>query len=241
MSASDLARRALCVALDAPRGDLAAFARSLGSWVGTLKVGLWLFTARGPQVVRDLKSAGTDVILDLKLHDIPNTVEAAAREAASLGVSLLTVHASGGEAMIGAAVRGSAAGSRERAGDPTRVVAVTVLTSLGAPDLSSVGWSASPAEVVERLSTLARRAGAAGVVCSPAEAATIRKSWPEAYVVTPGIRPEGSERGDQARTATPAAAIRTGANLLVIGRPILDAKDPVAAARSIHAEVLPCV
>jgi orotidine-5'-phosphate decarboxylase len=237
MTDQERARRALCVALDAPRGDIVPFAGSLARSAGTVKVGLWLFTAKGPRVVRDLRAAGLEVFLDLKLHDIPNTVESASREAASLGASILTVHASGGDAMVRAAVKGANEGSRARGGEPTRVVAVTVLTSLDAATLASVGLTGSPEESVRRLSALARSSGAAGVVCSPEEASAMRSTWPGAFIVTPGIRPEGADRGDQMRTATPARAIRAGADLLVVGRPILEAENPVEAAAAIQSEI----
>jgi orotidine-5'-phosphate decarboxylase len=227
----------LCLAVDSPRDNLRGLAHSLREFVGTFKVGLWLFTARGPDSIRELRGADVEVFLDLKLHDIPSTVEAAAREAAALDVSILTTHASGSEAMIRAAVKGAAEGSRARGGRPTRVVAVTVLTSLDDEALSQVGLKGTTGEAVARLTALARKSGAAGVVCSPSEAAAVRSSWPEAFIITPGIRPEGAEKGDQARTATPAGAIRAGADLLVIGRPILDAKEPVEAAQRLGAEV----
>jgi orotidine-5'-phosphate decarboxylase len=230
-------RELLCLAVDSPRGDLKDLAASLREHVGTFKVGLWLFTGRGPDAVRELRKTGVQVFLDLKLHDIPNTVEAAAREAAALDAGILTVHAAGGEAMLRAAAKGAAEGSRSRGGPATRVVAVTVLTSLDDAALRAVGFQSNAADSVSRLTALARSAGVAGVVCSPAEAADVRASWPDAFIVTPGIRPEGFEKGDQARVATPASAIRAGASLLVVGRPILEATDPIDAARRLGAEI----
>ena len=235
MTLEERARNALCLALDAPEPEPTQLARGLADVVGCVKVGLWLFTARGPGVVRDLRSSGFRVFLDLKLHDIPNTVESAAREAAALGVSLLTVHASGGAEMIRAAARGAAAGSK--AGEATRVIAVTILTSLNGEALSSIGMSGSLEESVQRLCDLASSNGAQGVVCSPAEAAKVRGRWSKAFVVVPGIRPAGAAQDDQARVATPAAAVRAGGDLLVVGRPILQATDPRAAALAIRAEM----
>lgn len=237
MTEADRARRVLCVALDVPRPDAAALARLVAASAGWVKVGLWLFTAGGPAAAKEIAGGGLALFLDLKLHDIPNTVEAAAREAAALGATLLTVHASGGEAMVRAAVRGAAEGTRLRGGAPARVVAVTVLTSLGPDDLAAIGLVGPTDDAVARLAALAQRSGAAGVVCSPKEATAVRAAWPDAFVVTPGIRPAGAGRGDQVRVETPAAAVRAGADLLVVGRPIVEAADPAAAARAIHGEI----
>jgi orotidine-5'-phosphate decarboxylase len=195
-----------------------------------LKVGLELFAAGGPAAVRSAAALGRPVFLDLKLHDIPNTVEGAARSAAASGASLLTVHASGGEAMVRAAVRG--------AGGRLRVLAVTVLTSLDDAVLAAVGLAGPTEEAVVRLARLAVAAGADGVVCSPREVAAVRAAvGPGPLLVVPGVRPAGSARGDQVRVATPGEAVRAGADLLVLGRPLRDAPDPAAAARAVAASL----
>lgn len=192
--------------------------------VGVVKVGLELFVREGPAAVRAVRERGARVFLDLKLHDIPRTVGAAARSAADLDVDLLTVHAAGGSAMLREAVQATAG--------RCRVVAVTVLTSLDAGTLASIGVPASPVDWALRLASLTMAAGCAGIVCSAEEAAAVRARHPEAYLVTPGIRTEPA-RDDQARVSTPEAAIVAGADLLVVGRPIRNAPDPRAAARAI--------
>jgi orotidine-5'-phosphate decarboxylase len=220
-------RDRLCAALDFPTWEAAeSFARAVAPEVGMLKVGLELFAAEGPFAVRAAAALGRPVFLDLKLHDIPNTVEGAARSAVASGASLLTVHASGGAEMIRAAVRG--------AGPLVRVLAVTVLTSLDADALDEVGIAGPPTEAVVRLARLAVGSGAVGLVCSPLEVAAVRKALGAApLLVVPGVRPPGAAKGDQARVATPAEAVRAGADVLVIGRPLRDARDPAAAARAI--------
>jgi orotidine-5'-phosphate decarboxylase len=196
--------------------------------VGLLKVGLELFAAEGPAAVRAAAALGRPVFLDLKLHDIPNTVEGAARSAARTGASLLTVHASGGAEMIRAAVRG--------AGPGVGILAVTVLTSLGPKALDEVGLAGPAEAAVVRLARLAVEAGARGLVCSPLEVAAVRAAvGPGPLLVVPGVRPVGAARGDQARVATPEEAVRAGADVLVLGRPLRDAPDPAAAARAIAA------
>jgi orotidine-5'-phosphate decarboxylase len=193
-----------------------------------LKVGLELFAAEGPPAVHAAAALGRPVFLDLKLHDIPNTVEGAARSAAALGASLLTVHASGGPRMVEAAVRG--------AGDRVRVLAVTVLTSLDDEQLARVGLAGPAPAAVVRLARLAVEAGAGGLVCSPLEVAQVRAAvGPGPLLVVPGVRPPGSAAGDQARVAAPAEAVRAGADVLVLGRPLREAPDPAAAARAIAA------
>jgi orotidine-5'-phosphate decarboxylase len=218
----------LIVALDVPSGGEAlALAARLQGHVGVLKVGKQLFTATGPDVVRRLVSGGSKVFLDLKYHDIPNTVAGAVAAAAELGAAFVTVHALGGRRMIEAA---AAAAS----GSGTRILAVTVLTSQDDASLADVGLAGPVDAAVERLALLARSAGAHGVVASPREIATVRRACGPAFlVVTPGVRPAGSATDDQARTATPAAAIAAGADYLVIGRPITGAPDPAAAADAI--------
>ncbi len=219
-------RDRLCAALDFPSWPAAeAFARAVAPEVGLLKVGLELFAAEGPGAVRAAVALGRPVFLDLKLHDIPNTVEGAARGAAASGASLLTVHASGGAEMIRAAVRG--------AGPALGILAVTVLTSLDAAALARIGLAGSPEEAVVRLARLAVAAGARGVVCSPLEVAAVRAAvGATPLLVVPGVRPAGAPTGDQARVATPREAVRAGADVLVVGRPLRDAPDPAAAARA---------
>jgi orotidine-5'-phosphate decarboxylase len=232
-------RERIVAALDVP--DLAAAAelsRKLAGHVGMLKIGLELFVAHGKAAVDAVRPAGLPIFLDLKLHDIPNTVEAAARGAAALGAQLVTVHASGGTAMIAAARRGLEAGAKESGGTPPRLLAVTVLTSLGEEDLRATGISGSPAQAALRLARLAVEAGAAGVVCSPAEVALLRRELgPGPLLVVPGIRPAGAATHDQQRTGSPRDAVRDGASLLVIGRPLREAADPAAAADLLAREI----
>ncbi len=222
-------RDRICAALDFSTWTAAEpFARAIAPEVGLLKVGLELFAAEGPAAVRAASALGKPVFLDLKLHDIPNTVEGAARSAAATGAALLTVHASGGAEMIRAAVRGAAG--------KLRVLAVTVLTSLDDAALGEVGLEGPAASAVVRLARLAVGAGAGGVVCSPREVAAVRAAvGPGPLLVVPGVRPAGAARGDQSRIATPAEAVRAGADLLVIGRPLREGGDPAAAARAIAA------
>src|SRR5512142_1712438 len=221
----------ICAAVDfGTWREAEPFARAVAPAVGMLKVGLELFVAEGPRAVRAAAALGRPVFLDLKLHDIPNTVEGAARSAAASGAALLTVHAGGGAAMIGAAVRG--------AGPGVRVLAVTVLTSLDAPALDAIGLAGPPQDAVVRLARLAVAAGAGGLVCSPQEVRAVRAAvGPGPLLVVPGIRPAGASLGDQARVATPAAAVADGADVIVVGRPIREAADPVAAAQRIAAEL----
>lgn len=228
------ARQRLVYPLDYP--DLEAARRGaerVASSVGVLKVGLELFVREGPPAVNLGRELGRDVFLDLKLHDIPETVERAVRSAAALGVRYITVHAAGGSAMLTRAVIAAS-----EAASPLTVLAVTVLTSLDASDLAAEGIHAEPSEQVLRLAQLAWAAGVRGFVASPAEARSVRAALgPEALLVTPGIRPRGSKPGDQKRIATPLQAIADGADLLVVGRPIRDAADPLAAARAVVAEI----
>jgi orotidine-5'-phosphate decarboxylase len=230
----DEAVRRLAVALDtSEQGEILRLVRALRGRVGVAKVGLEAFSAHGPDLVREVGGVGMPVFLDLKLHDIPNTVERAARNAARLGVAMLTVHASGGEAMLRAAVAGAASVDR-----PPAVLAVTVLTSLDDAGLAVLGIPGSAAERVAAWAALAQRCGCAGVVCSPREAAGLRASLgPGFLLVTPGVRPSGEGGGDQRRVATPREAIAAGADLLVVGRPITAAADPVVAAEAIVAEM----
>jgi orotidine-5'-phosphate decarboxylase len=224
----------LAVALDlSAREEIVGLARSLRGHVGVAKVGLEAFTAHGPDLVREVRAVGMPVFLDLKLHDIPNTVERAARNAARMGVAMLTVHASGGEAMLRAAVAGAA--SVQAA---PRVLAVTVLTSLDDAGLAALGIPDGTAGRVAAWAALAQRCGCAGVICSPQEAGALRASLgPGFLLVTPGVRPAGESSGDQRRVATPRDAIAAGSDLLVVGRPITAAADPVAAAEAILGEM----
>jgi orotidine-5'-phosphate decarboxylase len=224
----------LIVALDFPDARSAlALAGVVGTAASTFKVGKELFTAEGPAVVRDLVAAGRRVFLDLKFHDIPATVAGAASQAARLGVSMFTVHASGGRAMLEAAVKASA----NSAQSPI-IVAVTVLTSLMDSDLADIGVREAITDQVLRLARLAKSAGCRGVVASPREAALLRQELgPDFLIVTPGVRPAGDSAGDQARVATPAQAIAAGASHIVVGRPITASKDPTGAARAILNEI----
>ena len=226
------ARGRLIVALDVPDERAAWKAvNGLRGEVGMFKVGSQLFTITGPDLVRELVESGEGVFLDLKFHDIPNTVAGAVASAVQLGASLLTVHAAGGPAMIEAAAR-AARGSR------TRILAITVLTSHDPGTLDAIGMTGGMEGSVLRLARLAASAGADGVVASPHEAAAIRGACgPQFLVVTPGIRPAGSAMGDQSRAAAPAEALAAGADYLVVGRPILSAPNPAAAARAIVAEM----
>ena len=226
--------RRLGVALDtSDRGEVVRLAKLLQGRVGTVKLGLEAFTASGPDLVREISDLGTPVFLDLKLHDIPNTVERAARNAARLGVAMLTVHASGGEAMLKAAVAGASAAER-----PPLVLAVTVLTSLDDAALVELGIPGGAAQRVSAWAQLARRSGCGGVVCSPREAAAVRALVGSGFLlVTPGIRPAGEAAGDQRRVATPASAVAAGADILVIGRPITASPNPASAAETILAEL----
>ena len=227
-------RERLAFALDFPSLGAAkdALAR-VGPEVGVTKVGLELFLREGPAAVRLGIDSGTDVFLDLKLHDIPATVERAVRSACQLGARYLTVHGCGGPAMLEGAAKAAVA---ENTG--LTILAVTVLTSMGPEDLAATGVSDSPAQQVLRLATLATDSGAGGLVCSVQEVAQLRESLgPSPLLVTPGIRPAGADVGDQKRTGTPRGAIESGSSLLVVGRPIRDADDPVAAARAICAEI----
>ncbi|MBL8923909.1 MAG: orotidine-5'-phosphate decarboxylase [Myxococcaceae bacterium] len=232
------ARDALALAADLSLAEAVPLYDEVRAHVGVVKVGLSLFVEHGPAAVKAFTSKGARVFLDLKLHDIPNTVELAAKAAGSLGVSYLTVHASGGEHMVRAAVEGAKAGARTAGVTAPVVLAVTVLTSMDDPTLQSVGVEDPPLLQVERLAALAAKAGAGGLVCSAREVAEVRRVvGPSLTLCTPGIRPKGTASNDQARVETPSAAISAGASLLVVGRPITQAKDRLAAAKALHDEV----
>ncbi|MEX6724565.1 orotidine-5'-phosphate decarboxylase [Parapedomonas caeni] len=221
-------------AIDTPDvADALALARRIAPHVGGLKLGLEFFCAAGPEGVRRVAGeTGLPLFLDLKFHDIPNTVAGAVRSVMGLAPAILTVHAGGGPAMLKAAV----AAARE-VSPATRVVGVTVLTSLDAADLAAVGVPASPADQVARLADLARETGLDGIVCSPHEVAGVAARWAGGYFVVPGIRPAGSATGDQKRVMSPAEALAAGAGALVIGRPITEAVDPAASAAAIAASL----
>lgn len=229
-------RDRLIVALDYPK---AAEARQLvsvlGETVSSYKVGKQLFTAEGPDLVRQLVRVGKRIFLDLKFHDIPNTVSGAVRSASALGVSMLTVHASGGSAMLRAAVQAAAETPK-----PPLILAVTVLTSLSDQDLQAIGVSGRVVDQVLRLAALARDCGCDGIVASPLEASEIRRELGEGFaIVTPGVRLAGADHDDQSRVLTPAEALAAGATHIVIGRPITAAKDPAQAARAILEQLAP--
>ncbi len=224
----------LIVALDFPDADSAwALASRLDPHQCRVKVGFQLFVAAGPDLVARLVEGGFGVFLDLKFHDIPNTVRAAVSAAARLGVWMLNVHASGGRPMLEAAMEAVAPLK-----SPPKVVAVTVLTSLGEAELAQIGVSGSPQDQVLRLARLSQAAGLDGVVCSAREAALLRKALGGRFVlVTPGIRPSGDSIQDQRRVMTPAAAVSAGADYLVVGRPITQAEDPRARVGAILSEI----
>ena len=232
------AHERLLVALDTPDADRArSLARSLAGVVGGFKIGLELFTSAGPRLVDEIRSSAATVFLDLKFHDIPNTVAGAAAAAARAGVSLFTVHALGGPEMIRRAVE-SAGDAASAAGLAAPcVLAVTVLTSHDDETLDRLGLAGPCGGAVLRLAALAADAGAGGIVCSAHEVAEVRRLFPGGLLVVPGIRPAGAAGDDQRRVATPARALALGADRLVIGRPITGAADPHAAAAAIVEEI----
>ena len=228
------ARQRLIVALDVPDARAASLlVDRLDDTCTWFKVGLELFVGAGPAVLEPILRRGYSVFLDLKLHDIPNTVAGAVRSAASLGARMLTVHAGGGPAMLQAAQEAVSAFS-----NGPQLLAVTVLTSMDEMQLKAVGAEHSPAEQVELLARMGMNCGIRGFVCSPQEVGTLRSmTGPEGTLVIPGIRPAGGTVGDQKRIATPAEALRSGASYLVVGRPITQAADPAAAAEAILTEM----
>ena len=232
----------LIVALDVDTpGEALSLVQQLHGVAGMFKIGSQLFTLAGPQIVKDVISSGAKVFLDLKFHDIPHQVAGSARSAAQLGVSMFTIHASGGTEMMQRAVEAVSEVAKRERSSRAAVLAVSVLTSMDANSLSQIGVNSSPEESVLRLVKLAAGAGVDGVVASPQEAQKIRATVakPDLLIVTPGIRPATKDAAadDQRRVATPSAALRAGASYLVVGRPITAAADPVAAAREIAAEM----
>lgn len=218
----------LIVALDrSDRDEILRLADQLAGVAGALKIGLQAFVSNGPALVREVAARGAKVFLDLKIHDIPNTAQHAVAEAAGLGSTIVTVHTAGGGAMLRACAR-----------EELLVLGVTVLTSLDQDELERVGFHGTPVENAVRLARLAQISGLRGVVASPHEITAIREACGAGFtIVTPGIRPAGSEAGDQRRTTTPAAAVAAGADFIVVGRPITDARDPRAAAIEIAASL----
>lgn len=216
------------LALDLPRLDAAeALARKVRGHIGGLKLGLEFFCAHGHHGVHELAKLGLPIFLDLKLHDIPNTVAAAMQAIHVLEPAIVTIHAAGGRAMMEDA--------KAAAGEHTKVVAVTLLTSLDETDMAATGLGGSAHDQVMRLADLAHQSGLDGIVCSGHEVGAVHKQWKDGFFVVPGLRPAGGAMGDQKRAVTPRQARDAGASVLVIGRPISRAEDPVAAARAIEA------
>lgn len=228
------ARNRLIVALDVPSAEAAV--ELIDRLEGTcqwFKVGMELFTATGPAILETLTADGHSVFLDLKFHDIPNTVAGAVRSAAALGVRMMTIHAAGGPAMVGAAKA-----ALEGIANPPQLLAVTMLTSMDAAQMKAIGLARLPEKQVELLAKMGQKAGVHGFVCSPLEVAALRALTGEKGVlVVPGIRPAGAKAGDQKRLATPADALRDGASYLVVGRPITQAPDPAEAAEAVLKEM----
>ena len=232
----------LIVALDVEASEALDLVRELHDVAGMFKVGSQLFTSNGPQIVKDILALDAKVFLDLKFHDIPHQVAGAARSAAELGVSLFTIHASGGSEMMRRAVDSVSEVTERRGTARSKVLAISVLTSIDAAILSEIGVTSTPDDQVLRLVRLAKESGLDGVVASPQEIQTIRNTVPSSdfLIVTPGIRPESDEsqtKEDQKRVATPASAIAAGASYLVVGRPITAAPDPREAALQIAAQM----
>ncbi len=232
-------RNPIIAALDVPTAEAALkLVQQLAPVVGAFKVGKELFVSDGPEVVRKIRARGASVFLDLKFHDIPNTVARAVAAAAELDVQMLTIHASGGSEMLRAAERAAQETSTRLGRIPPLVLGVTILTSLDSNELAEIGMNANVGHQVERLASLAVRAGLRGLVCSPLEVAGLRSMIPaEIQLVTPGIRPADEKKDDQKRTLSPPEALAAGADWLVIGRPICAAENPRAAAEKILASL----
>lgn len=230
------AKEKIIVALDVPDAGAAdKMLDRLEDSVTWIKIGLQLFTAEGPSLVRDIKSRGYKVFLDLKFHDIPNTVHGAVQSAVNLGVDMATIHLFGGHPMIATAVEAAK-------GSPLLILGVSVLTSFDQAQLTGIGVSANVGDQVQKLVQLGYDAGLRGIVCSPHEISRLRNQFgSDLAIVTPGVRPVGSDKGDQQRVMTPSEAIREGASYLVIGRPITGAGKPAEAARRIEDEIAAAV
>ncbi|MDL2716155.1 MAG: orotidine-5'-phosphate decarboxylase [Acidobacteriota bacterium] len=239
MSRTDAARGRLAVALDLPDGaQILAMARRVAPEAGFLKLGLEAFVAEGPSLVREIARSRAGVFLDLKLHDIPNTVGRSAAAAVRTGATIVNCHAAGGAEMMKAFGEDGRAAAAKAGLPAPRLIAVTILTSLDAAAVHAVGLTGSPREAALRLAVLAQSAGLDGVVCSAEEITAIRAACGRDFLlVVPGVRPTGAASGDQKRVATPGEAIRAGADVLVVGRPITGAPDPAVAARAIVAEI----
>lgn len=234
MTNSNENRSRIIVALDFPReADALKLVERLDPTRCRLKIGKEMFTRSGPQLVEKLVNEGFDIFLDLKFHDIPNTVAGACRSAAELGVWMINVHTLGGRKMMEAARE-----AVEKSASKPLLIGVTILTSMGERDIAEVGLAGSPADNVRRLATLAQDSGLDGVVCSPKEVAMLRENIGQDFsLVTPGIRPAWAEKGDQTRITTPAEAVQLGADYLVIGRPVTAAEDPLNALSLIEEEL----
>lgn len=233
------ARERVIVALDCDREEALSLADALSGHAKWLKVGMTLYYAEGPSIVREFKERGFKVFLDLKFHDIPHQVCGAAHSAAGAGADLLSVHGLGAGAMLKAAREGAEEAAEATSAERAKLVAITVLTSMDEAAMEQIGLTCPITDEAARLAALAKGSGIDGIVCSPREAAEMRELLgPDALIVTPGVRPAGAELGDQSRVATPAAAISAGASHLVIGRPITGAQDPVAAYEAIIEELV---
>lgn len=232
------ARDRVIVALDCDAWEAIALADKLEGHAKWLKIGMTLYYAEGPAIVKMFKRRGFNVFLDLKFHDIPHQVQGASRSAAASGADMLTMHTVGGAAMMEAGQRGAEEGAAEYGGNVPATLGITVLTSMSPEALAATGVARPLPEQVAALAGQAKEAGISGVVASPQEAAVLRELLgPDAYIVTPGVRPAGASLGDQSRVATPAEAFANGASHIVVGRPITEADDPVAAFEAIAAEL----
>lgn len=232
------AEERIIIALDCGRDEAIELAEKLRGRAKWVKVGMTLYYACGPSIVAAFKQRGYKVFLDLKLHDIPFQIEGAAKSAALTGADMITMHTLGGQAMLEAAQRGVNAAAQERNGNAAVTLGITVLTSMNDESLAQIGLERTPAEQVELLAGVAKAAGISGVVASAQEAVMLREILgPQAYIVTPGIRPVGVDAGDQSRVTTPQQAFENGASHLVIGRPITRADDPAAAFDAIVSDL----
>lgn len=228
----------IIVAIDCGRDEAVSLAEKLRGRAKWVKVGMTLYYACGPSIVAAFKQRGYKVFLDLKLHDIPYQIEGAAKAAALTGADMITMHISGGQAMLEAAQRGVDAAAKERGSNAAVTLGITVLTSMNDDALHQIGIDRTPAEQVALLAGVAKAAGISGVVCSPQEAEALREILgPQAYIVTPGVRPVGADAGDQSRIATPMQAFENGASHIVIGRPVTKAEDPTEAFDAIVASL----